>query len=69
MPIASSCKTAESQAFMLFMLLMSIASESDRIDLPDFAKRISGLLWLYISRLFLFLGSISRKFSFALNPL
>jgi hypothetical protein len=46
MPIASSCKTAESQAFMLFMLLMSIASESDRIDLPDFAKRISGLLWL-----------------------
>jgi IstB-like ATP binding protein len=43
MPIASSCKTSESQAFMLFMLLMSIASGSNRIDLPDFVKRISGL--------------------------
>jgi len=43
MPIASCCKTSESQAFMLFILLMSIASEADRIDLPDFVKRISGL--------------------------
>jgi len=43
MPIASSCKTSESQAFMLFMLLMSIASGSNRIDLPDVVKRISGL--------------------------
>jgi hypothetical protein len=33
---------------MLFMLLMSIASESDRIDLPDFVKRISGLFVAYI---------------------
>jgi len=43
MPIAPSCKTSESQAFMLFMLLMSIASGSNRIDLPDLVKRFSGL--------------------------
>jgi hypothetical protein len=59
MPIASSCKTAESQAFMLFMLLMSIASESDRIDLPDFAKRISGLL-CFISAAFFYFWDRSR---------